>query len=241
MVDVMICNNNDNSSDHLQITIKVDVDLGVEDEFKQEIKKFHRFDWSNNSFIDKYNENLEKFIAEMVYYFKKERDREDLFSADNTVENIERKKIEEDTSSFYELIKNKVYDYPVTEFEVKSAFNNLKKFYTLIFNHGIIPDDFNVSIVTPIPKSKTDNNQPSDFRQISVSSCFAKVLEHVILQNIDTNQYSKTRQFGLPVGDHVFKENYWDEKFKKVQKALYSLNGVGCRAFGLEPKVLARL
>ncbi|CAF0724778.1 unnamed protein product, partial [Brachionus calyciflorus] len=52
---------------------------------------------------------------------------------------------------------------------------------------------------------------------------------------------SKSRPFGLPVGDHVFKENYWDGKFKKVQKALYSLNGVGCRAFGLEPKVLARL
>ncbi|RNA19023.1 hypothetical protein BpHYR1_054267 [Brachionus plicatilis] len=45
----------------------------------------------------------------------------------------------------------------------------------------------------------------------------------------------------LPIGDHVFKENYWDEKFKKVQKALYSSNGVGCRAFGLEPKILARL
>ncbi|CAF1110714.1 unnamed protein product, partial [Brachionus calyciflorus] len=52
---------------------------------------------------------------------------------------------------------------------------------------------------------------------------------------------SKSRQFGLPVGDHVFKESYWDEKFKKVQKALPSLNGIGCRPFGLEPKVLARL
>ncbi|CAF1102023.1 unnamed protein product [Brachionus calyciflorus] len=35
MVDVMICNNNDNSSDDLPITIIVNVDLGVKDEFKQ--------------------------------------------------------------------------------------------------------------------------------------------------------------------------------------------------------------
>ncbi|RNA03323.1 hypothetical protein BpHYR1_010832, partial [Brachionus plicatilis] len=40
-------------------------------------------------------------------------------------------------------------------------------------------------MITPIPKSKTANNQPSDFRLISVSSCFANVLEHIILQNID--------------------------------------------------------
>ncbi|RNA03915.1 hypothetical protein BpHYR1_009240 [Brachionus plicatilis] len=51
----------------------------------------------------------------------------------------------------------------------------------------------------------------------------------------------KSKQFVLTIGDHVFKENYWNEKFKKVQKVLYSSNGVGCRSFGLEPKILARL
>ncbi|RNA19026.1 hypothetical protein BpHYR1_054270 [Brachionus plicatilis] len=45
----------------------------------------------------------------------------------------------------------------------------LQKFYTLIFNYGITPNDFNVSIETPIPK---------------ISSCFANVLEHIIVQNI---------------------------------------------------------
>ncbi|CAF0751913.1 unnamed protein product [Brachionus calyciflorus] len=53
MVDVLICNNNDISSDHLPIAIKVDIDLGVKNEIEQEIKKFHRFDWRNNSFIVK--------------------------------------------------------------------------------------------------------------------------------------------------------------------------------------------
>ena len=61
------------------------------------------------------------------------------------------------------------------------------------------------------------------------------------LNGIKVQKVHSLVYLGLPIGDHVFKENYWDEKFKKVQKALYSLNGVGCRAFGLEPKILARL
>ncbi|RNA24432.1 hypothetical protein BpHYR1_038884 [Brachionus plicatilis] len=61
------------------------------------------------------------------------------------------------------------------------------------------------------------------------------------LSGIKVQKVNSLFYLGLPIGDHVFKENYWDEKFKKVQKALYSLNGVGCRAFGLEPKILARL
>ncbi|RNA27261.1 hypothetical protein BpHYR1_002275, partial [Brachionus plicatilis] len=72
MVDVKICNSNDNSSDHLPITIKVDVDLGVKDESNQVIKKFHRFDLNCSTFIEKYNENLEKMMPDMEHYFTKE-------------------------------------------------------------------------------------------------------------------------------------------------------------------------
>ncbi|CAF0796185.1 unnamed protein product [Brachionus calyciflorus] len=60
--DYKICNNNDNSSDHLPITIKVDVDLGVKNEINHVIKKFHRFDWRSSAVVDKYNEKLEKFV-----------------------------------------------------------------------------------------------------------------------------------------------------------------------------------
>ncbi|CAF0772963.1 unnamed protein product [Brachionus calyciflorus] len=56
------------------------------------------------------------------------------------------------------------------------------------------------------------------------------------LNGIKVQKVDSLVHLGLPVGDHVFKENYWDEKFKKVQKALYSLN-----AFGRKPKVSARL
>ncbi|CAF0922180.1 unnamed protein product, partial [Brachionus calyciflorus] len=168
MVEVKIFNGNINSSDHLPITIKIDVDLGVKDES---------------------NQNLEKMIPEMEHYFTKEpnlklinqfykklcgtllraartaeKSTKNLFSAENTVENFERKQIEEDTKLFYESIKEKVYDYPVTEFEVKSAITSSQ-----IKQLGMITFLLN---------------------------CFANVLEHIILQNIDIRSKINTNQFG---------------------------------------------
>ncbi|CAF1072519.1 unnamed protein product, partial [Brachionus calyciflorus] len=67
---------------------------------------------------------------------------------------------------------------------------------------------------------------------------FNPTISVIIFQNWSKNDESRDLYLN---GIKVQKKNYWDEKFKKVQKALYSLNGVGCRAFGLEPKILARL
>ncbi|CAF1072537.1 unnamed protein product [Brachionus calyciflorus] len=226
------------NDDHLPITIKVDVDLGVKDEFNQVITKFHRFDWNCSVFIDKNNENLEKMMPEMEHYFTKEpnlelinqfykelcstliraRTAERSIESTSIIKNIStirknwnvkklttqlkeinqkvklvesnlknsvgivRKQLEDDLRNLgleRRIEINKVYDYPVPEFQVKSAINNrksnkavghdnipaemlkhskstslmvvLRKFYTIIFNYGIVLDDFNVSIVTPIP------------------------------------------------------------------------------------------
>ncbi|RNA24421.1 hypothetical protein BpHYR1_031464, partial [Brachionus plicatilis] len=78
-------------------------------------------------------------------------------------------------------------------------------------------------------------------KTINVESGLADNNRDFYLNGIKVQKVNSLSYLGLPIGDHVFKENYRDEKFKKVQKALYSLNGVGCRAFGLEPKILARL
>ena len=81
----------------------------------------------------------------------------------------------------------------------------------------------------------------------SVVMCLAsdlaknKIMREFYLNGSKIQQTENMIYLGLPIGGHKFKENYWDEKIKKVQKALYSLNGVGCRAYGLEPKVLSKL
>jgi hypothetical protein len=46
---------------------------------------------------------------------------------------------------------------------------------------------------------------------------------------------------GLPVGDRKFIQEFWNNKFAKTEKALYSLNGIGCHPNGLSPIVLAKI
>jgi hypothetical protein len=49
-----------------------------------------------------------------------------------------------------------------------------------IIEYGVLPDEYNISIVCPIPKAKVNQNGPADFRPLSISSCFAILLEKVI-------------------------------------------------------------
>jgi hypothetical protein len=46
---------------------------------------------------------------------------------------------------------------------------------------------------------------------------------------------------GLPIGNKQFVENFWNEKSKKIGKSLYSLNGIGLRAYGMDPLTLSKI
>lgn len=107
-------------------------------------------------------------------YYKK------LFSSNENESNQDHQLIENQTNEFYENIKEEYYHYNVTEFEINTAIKNLKLnksvgyddipaemiiysslsfkkvlryFFSLIFSYGYIPNDLNVAIVSPIPKS----------------------------------------------------------------------------------------
>ncbi len=73
----------------------------------------------------------------------------------------------------------------------------LAKFYSVIFNQNLIPTDFNVSMVTPIPKSTEIPKHPKNFRPVSVSTVFANVFELLLLNNVaGTLQQVNCNQFG---------------------------------------------
>jgi hypothetical protein len=59
---------------------------------------------------------------------------------------------------------------------------------------GIIPRDFNISVITPILKSGKCSSDPADFRPISVSSTIALLFEDVIRQKISLRPHNN--QFG---------------------------------------------
>ena len=49
-----------------------------------------------------------------------------------------------------------------------------------MFKLGYVPMDFNISLITPIPKKREISDNPADFRPISVSTTFALIFEDLI-------------------------------------------------------------
>ena len=66
--------------------------------------------------------------------------------------------------------------------------------------HGLSLSEFNVSLITPIPKQKNASRDPSDYRPISVSSTFCTVYEKLL--------YAKT--------SHLFTFNNIQFGYKRV-------------------------
>ena len=71
----------------------------------------------------------------------------------------------------------------------------IKLLLNQIFTLGYIPNDFNVSVITPIPKSSKFSLDPADYRPISVSSVIALVFEDIIRQKICLRPHDN--QFGF--------------------------------------------
>ena len=80
------------------------------------------------------------------------------------------------------------FDNLCNEFFVHGLNTNLVTillyFYNLASSYGYLPDDFNTSLVTPIPK-KGLVVTPSDFRPISVSSGFCTIFESILLLKME--------------------------------------------------------
>ena len=58
------------------------------------------------------------------------------------------------------------------------------KIFNDVIKYGIIIDNFNISLIHPIPKKKIGASYPNDYRPISVSSTFCNIYESLILDNI---------------------------------------------------------
>jgi hypothetical protein len=64
-----------------------------------------------------------------------------------------------------------------------------------MYCHNYTPSNFNISLVTPIPK-KGDLKEPSDFRPISVSTAYAMIYERLLLMSLTINHLISQNQFG---------------------------------------------
>ena len=87
---------------------------------------------------------------------------------------------------------------------IKSVIGTISKplchIYNMSMNEGIFPDKLKIARVTPIYK-KGDKSEVSNYRPISVLSCFSKILEKIIYKRVitflDKNDILSKNQFGF--------------------------------------------
>ncbi|CAF1095476.1 unnamed protein product [Brachionus calyciflorus] len=110
----------------------------------------------------------------------------DLFSHQGKPNNLEQEKVKQKVNDYFESFKNSKMEFIITN-------EDLEKVITI--SYGYLPNDFNRSLVTPIPK-KGPLNGPSDFRPISVSSAFSIIFESFLLSKMDCFNDLNPNQFG---------------------------------------------
>ena len=107
--------------------------------------------------------------------------------------------------AFFSLKINKNPCYDDISFSVlKKCFSSLceplKYLFNLSVKKDIFPDDLKIAKVTPIYKAG-DKSDLSNYRSISVLSCFSKILERIIYNNLyqylTENKVLCPKQFGF--------------------------------------------
>ena len=108
----------------------------------------------------------------------------------------------------FSLKINKSPGYDDISFNVvKKCFSSLcepmKYMFNLSIEKGIFPDDLKIAKVTPIDKAD-DKSDLSNYRPISVLSCFSKILERImynrLYQYLTENKILYPKQFGFQTG-----------------------------------------
>ena len=111
-----------------------------------------------------------------------------------------------DTFFSLKINKSPVYD-DISFNVVKKCFSSLceplKYLCNLSIEKGIFPDDLKIAKVTPIYKAD-DKSDLSNYRPISVLSCFSKILERImynrLYQYLTENKILYPKQFGFQTG-----------------------------------------
>ena len=75
---------------------------------------------------------------------------------------------------------------------------HLKLLFNIMVHHGFVPDSFGNGVIIPLVKDKQgDLCNIDNYRGITLSSFFAKLFEHCILDKYDYLMLSNYLQFGL--------------------------------------------
>ena len=106
----------------------------------------------------------------------------------DSIMKIKQLSMNELKDAFFSLKINKSLGYDDISFNVvKKCFSSLceplKYLFNLSIEKGILPDDLKIAKVTPIYKAD-DKSDLSNYRPISVLSCFSKILERIMYNRL---------------------------------------------------------
>ena len=76
----------------------------------------------------------------------------------------------------------------------------LSLFFTAVLRHGHMPQCFQDSVIVHVLKAKKDPSKSLNYRPITLSSSFSKILERLILSNYQSFLTTSSLQFGLKTG-----------------------------------------
>ena len=126
----------------------------------------------------------------------------------DSIMNTKQLSMNELKDAFFSLKINKSPGYnDISLNVVKKCFSSLceplKYLFNLSIEKGIFPDDLKIAKVTPIYKAD-DKSDLSNYRPISVLSCFSKILERImynrLYQYLTENKILYPKQFGFQTG-----------------------------------------
>ena len=73
----------------------------------------------------------------------------------------------------------------------------LSLFFTAVLRHGHMPQ---CSVIVPVPKGKKDPSKSLNYRPMTLSSSFSKILERLFLSNYQSFLTTSSLQFGFKTG-----------------------------------------
>ena len=90
------------------------------------------------------------------------------------------KSLKNNTSVGYDCISNEMLKYSSS-----SMIESICKLFNLIYEAGYYPTQWSESMIKPLFKSGSEND-PSNYRGISISSCLSKLFSRILYNRLDT-------------------------------------------------------
>jgi exonuclease III len=163
---------------------KLNVDI---DKMKQKYE-----DLFNNSLINNEARRLEAERIINEFFENESEDFKQIEIRPTDIENI-LKKLANNKKSGISGISNEHLKYGSSD----ELIFLLKQLFQTMINTGVFPDEFNISLITPLIKDKNVLDDPNNTRPISVADALTNLFERILLKLIDSEKKDEEEQFGF--------------------------------------------